>query len=229
MPRRKGAVNYKNDVLIGIVEEILPNGQIAWEAVGAAYQKQSNEKEERDWNDIKKHWMKNLCNNMKKPTGSTGENGDRVCKCISIEKKIMRKTHSGFLGDSSAEGDYMPSPSGSDDVDGIGVGENVGGEFPGDDDGASDARSALLNSSFETDNIAANDDELEIVDDERPQDEVTVAGSRVLENNERATPPPQCDNAIATALRRASSTIRSEKQRTHQIRIPSVRQLPVQL
>ena len=114
MPRKKGAVNYKNDVLIGIVEEILPNGQIAWEAVGAAYQKQSNEKEERDWNDIKKHWMKNLCNNMKKPTGSTGENGDRVCKCISIEKKIMRKTHSGFLGDSSAEGDYMPSPSGSD-------------------------------------------------------------------------------------------------------------------
>lgn len=91
------------------------------------------------------------------------------------------------------------------------MGENVGGEFPGDDDGASDARSALLNSSFETDNIAANDDELEIVDDERPQDEVTVAGSRVLENNERATPPPQCDNAIATALRRASSTIRSEK------------------
>ena len=144
MPRKKGAVNYKNDVLIGIVEEILPNGQIAWEAVGAAYQKQSNEKEERDWNDIKKHWMKNLCNSMKKPTGSTGENGDRVCKCISIEKKIMRKTHSGFLGDSSAEGDYMPSPSGSDDVDGIGVGENVGGEFPGDDDGASDARPALF-------------------------------------------------------------------------------------
>jgi hypothetical protein len=216
MPRKKGAVNYKNDVLIGIVEEILPNGQIAWEAVGAAYQKQSNEKEERDWNDIKKHWMKNLCNNMKKPTGSTGENGDRVCKCISIEKKIMRKTHSGFLGDSSAEGDYMPSPSGSDDVDGIGGGDDVGGEFPGDDDGASDARSALLNSSFETDNIAANDDELEIDevredDTQRPQDEVTVAGSRVLENNERATPPPQCDNAIATALRRASSTIRSEK------------------
>ena len=217
MPRKKGAVNYKNNVLIGIVEEILPNGQIAWEAVGAAYQKQSNEKEERDWNDIKKHWMKNLCNNMKKPTGSTGENGDRVCKCISIEKKIMRKTHSGFLGDSSAEGDYMPSPSGSDDVDGIGGGDDVGGEFPGDDDSASDARSALLNSSFETDNIAANDDELEIDevredDTQRPQDEVTVAGSRVLENNERATrPPPQCDNAIATALRRASSTIRSEK------------------
>ena len=110
----------------------------------------------------------------------------------------------------------MPSPSGSDDVDGIGVGDNIGGEFPGNDDGASDARSALLNSSFETDNIAANDDELEIEevredDTQCPQDEVTVAGSRVLENNERATPPPQCDNAIATALRRASSTIRSEK------------------
>ena len=92
MPRKKGAVNYKNDVLIGIVEEILPNGQIAWEAVATVYQIKSNKEEERDWNDIKKHWNKNLCNNMKKPTGSTGENGDRVCRCIGIEKKIIKKT-----------------------------------------------------------------------------------------------------------------------------------------
>ena len=83
----------------------MSNGQVAWEAVAAAYHKKSNEEEERDWNNVKKHWNKNLCNNMKKPTGSTGENGDRVCRCIGIKKKIIRKTHSGFLGDSSEEGD----------------------------------------------------------------------------------------------------------------------------
>jgi hypothetical protein len=34
---QKSARNYKNDVLIDVVEEILPNGQVAWEAVAAAY------------------------------------------------------------------------------------------------------------------------------------------------------------------------------------------------
>jgi hypothetical protein len=38
MPRKKGAVNYKNKVLINIVEEILPNGDLGWEAVAIAYQ-----------------------------------------------------------------------------------------------------------------------------------------------------------------------------------------------
>ncbi len=33
MGRRKGAVNYKNNVLIKIVGEILPNGEYGWQAV----------------------------------------------------------------------------------------------------------------------------------------------------------------------------------------------------
>jgi hypothetical protein len=41
--------------------------------------------------------MKNLCDGMKKVMGPTGENGNRVCQYIAIEKKIMKKTHSGFL------------------------------------------------------------------------------------------------------------------------------------
>jgi hypothetical protein len=38
MPRQVGAKNYKNDVLILIVAEILPNGKYGWEAVAIAYQ-----------------------------------------------------------------------------------------------------------------------------------------------------------------------------------------------
>jgi hypothetical protein len=79
MPRKKGAVNYKNDVLIDIVEEILPNGELGWEAVAIAYQAKTNEESLRDTTDVKKHWLKNLCNSMKKPMGQTGENGDRIC------------------------------------------------------------------------------------------------------------------------------------------------------
>jgi hypothetical protein len=99
MPQKKGTVNYKNDVLIDIVEEILPNSELGWEAVAIAYQAKSNEEMQQNTTDVKKHWMKNLCNSMKKPMGWTGEIGDRICQCIAIEKKIMRKTHSGFLGD----------------------------------------------------------------------------------------------------------------------------------
>jgi hypothetical protein len=42
-PRKKGAVNYKNDVLINIIEEIFPNGELGWEAVAIAYQAKSND------------------------------------------------------------------------------------------------------------------------------------------------------------------------------------------
>jgi hypothetical protein len=57
MPRKKGAMNYKNDVLIDIIEEILPNGELVWEAVAIAYQAKTNEESLRDMTDVKKHWL----------------------------------------------------------------------------------------------------------------------------------------------------------------------------
>jgi hypothetical protein len=69
MAHRKCAVNYKNDVLIKIVGEILPNGEYGWQAVANAYQVMAKGETVRDTTDLKKHWMRNLCNNMKKLTG----------------------------------------------------------------------------------------------------------------------------------------------------------------
>jgi hypothetical protein len=40
---KDGSVNYKNNLLISIIEEILPNGELGWEAVAIAYQRRSNE------------------------------------------------------------------------------------------------------------------------------------------------------------------------------------------
>jgi hypothetical protein len=123
MGRRKGAVNYKNEVLIKIVGDVLPNGEYGWQAVAIAYQDATKEETSRDTTDLKKHWIKNLCNNMKKPTGRTGENDDRVHRCMAIEKKIMKKTHSGILGLSSGS-DTIPSEN-----EGVG-----GGGSEGEDD-----------------------------------------------------------------------------------------------
>jgi hypothetical protein len=59
MARRKGAVNYKNGVLIKIVGKILPNGEYGWQAVAIAYQDAKKEETTRDTTDLKKHWIKN--------------------------------------------------------------------------------------------------------------------------------------------------------------------------
>jgi hypothetical protein len=98
MPRRVGAKNCKNNVLIAIIEEVLPNGELGWDATVLAYQEQMREETKRDTDDLKRHWIRNLCKGMKKPTGQPGAANDRVLRCIAIEWKIMEKTYSGLVG-----------------------------------------------------------------------------------------------------------------------------------
>jgi hypothetical protein len=115
MARRKGSVNYKIEVGIKVIGEILPNGEYGWQAVAIAYQSKAKEEALRDSDDLKKHWIRNLCNNMKKPTGRTGEKGDRIHRCIAIEKKIMDKTHSGMIGFSLEEDNRILLSEGGDE------------------------------------------------------------------------------------------------------------------
>ena len=70
-----------------------------------------------DTDNLKRHWVKTLCNGIKKPTGGTGEKGERIHKCIAIERLILDKTHSGILGlllDGDADSKDGCSGSGSD-------------------------------------------------------------------------------------------------------------------
>ena len=97
-------------MLIDLVEAHLPQGYKAWKLVAALYQSRSKEFDTCDAAVIRDHWVKKLCNNFKKPTGMTGEAGDRVCRCIEIEWSIQRKASAGILGIDSAK-----SSHGSDD------------------------------------------------------------------------------------------------------------------
>ncbi len=83
--RARGVANDKNEILINIVSNMLPNGEYAWQAVATAYQAQSGEKDLRDTADLKKHWHKVLCNCRKKPTGKPGAINDRIFCCIAIK------------------------------------------------------------------------------------------------------------------------------------------------
>jgi hypothetical protein len=120
MPRQVGTRNYKNDVLISIILEIFPNGEYGWEAVAIASQEQSREECKHDTNDLKRHWIRNLCKGMKKPTGRPGAANDRFLRCIAIKQKILEKTHSGLLG--------IPNSDAEEKVD-----EEEGGGDAGDE------------------------------------------------------------------------------------------------
>jgi len=96
--RRRGAKNYKNEIITNIIAGILSNGQYGWDQVAAAYMTAAKEENLCDADNLKRHWVKTLCNGMKKPTGGTGEKGERIHKCIAIERLILDKTHLGILG-----------------------------------------------------------------------------------------------------------------------------------
>ena len=149
MPRTKGAVNYKNDMLINIILEVLPNGEYGWPSVSFAYQEHSKEEQPRNTDDLKRHWIKTLCNGTKKPTatGKPGGPNDRIHRCILIERRILDKTHSGLLGLSSGDEDNAV-PRGvngdifgeeAESVKGGGVNESFESAQDEDDGGNTDA------------------------------------------------------------------------------------------
>ena len=101
--RPVGAPNYKNDILIEIVERYLPQGLEAWNMVALQYQRESNELNLRRGEDLRENWNKKLCNRMQKPTGKPGANTDRIFRCIAIERRIQDEAAAAILGADSAE------------------------------------------------------------------------------------------------------------------------------
>ena len=95
--RVAGSSNYKNSLLIEIVEQILPAGSDAWDLVATMYHKRSCEEIPCSGDNIKSHWHRNLCNKQQKPTGKTGNTQDRVHRCIAINRRITQKSSSGIL------------------------------------------------------------------------------------------------------------------------------------
>ncbi len=72
MPHFEGTINYKNDILINFISEVLPNGEYGWQAVLFAYHEKSKEEQLRNTDNLKRHWNKICCDWMKKPMGKPG-------------------------------------------------------------------------------------------------------------------------------------------------------------
>jgi hypothetical protein len=82
MPRAKGTTNYKVDMLILVVEELLPNGAQGWQEAAALYQHHSGELNLRDNDDMKWHWIEKW-----------------------IQQRIHNKTSSSIMGVELGGGD----------------------------------------------------------------------------------------------------------------------------
>ena len=80
MPRghKAGAQNYKNNLLIPIVEHELPTGAEGWAVVAGLYKEASSEVAFCDHSDLSNHWLEKLCNWFNAPTGRKGEDGDCI-------------------------------------------------------------------------------------------------------------------------------------------------------
>ena len=108
--------NYKNDLLINVIEAILPDGAIQWKLVATRYKEVSGEVEERDSHDIKRHFAtnKNLCDNGRKVTGSAAPKPS-VARCQEIWRKILKKSSATNCGGGSpSDGESSDSDSGSE-------------------------------------------------------------------------------------------------------------------
>jgi len=92
-----GAPNYRNDILIGIVELYLPHGLEAWREVAVAYQRESMEATLRRGEDLRDNWNRKLCNRMQKPTGKPGVLTDLIFRCIEIERRIQDEANAAIL------------------------------------------------------------------------------------------------------------------------------------
>lgn len=130
--RKSGVRNYKNEILIRIIDKERPIGNNMWERVANRYQEESGDADIHEVKDLKDHWIRKLCNNFKKPTGKTGENGDRINQCIEIERAMQLQQEAAVLGASSGEGE-------EEDDNTSGLEDTFGGSFDRNDDDEDEA------------------------------------------------------------------------------------------
>jgi hypothetical protein len=158
---------------------------------------------------MKKHWIRTLCNGMKKPTGWTGEVGNRIHQCMGIEKKIMQKTHSGIMGFSSSEDESTTNGGGvAGDTENALRDSLFGGGSSSGGGGEDDAINESVESARDTDNDRI-DISLPGIPVLPPICQCTQDGTG-NKGVEEVTPRVATNN-ICAGLKRAKNSIRGQK------------------
>jgi hypothetical protein len=89
-----GRANYQNNILIPIIERILPKGANTWYLVAFTYKEESGEQELHSEEDLRNNWVRKLCNNFKKPLATPATSQTRFTVALrskgafSIRQKL---------------------------------------------------------------------------------------------------------------------------------------------
>ncbi len=146
--RAGGSPNYRNNILINIVEQYLPLGLEAWREVALVYQRESMEATLRWAEDLWDNWNRKLCNRMKKPTGKPSAISDPNLQCIEIERCIQDKANAAFLGVDFAESGHS-CDNGNSALSDVGVDDAL--DDVGNDGDEDDVEVAAVNTADEND------------------------------------------------------------------------------
>ena len=89
--KRAGTTNYKNDVLLNLVEFYRPAGNEQWKIVAQRYQEVSKEAFLRSHDDVKRHFNNKLCKKNQSQTGINNKSGPLplVARAQEIQRKIL--------------------------------------------------------------------------------------------------------------------------------------------
>lgn len=158
--RQKGAVNYQNELLLDIIEEVLPVGNEDWQVVAARYRSRSSEIAFRSAEDIKRHYMDKLCMKFKKPTGASTL-PPLAHRAQELYSRILTKESCGVFGDSDeynegSDEDFTPEeadlPCFVDDLEGIEALQKARSSTPLTESVSSKKRSMTFQSEQKTKN-----------------------------------------------------------------------------
>ena len=67
--------NYQNELLLNIIEGILPSGPEQWKIVAQNYQQAAKEDDVRYYDDVRRHFIDKLCKKLQRQTGLNNKSG----------------------------------------------------------------------------------------------------------------------------------------------------------
>ena len=121
--KRAGTPNYKNEVLLSLIDHYLPAGAEQWKIIAIKYQELSKEAALRDHDDIKRHFNDKLCRKNQRQTGINNKSGPLpfVARAQEIQRKILINEATISVGgdneNDADEGDIAGDEDDDDDDD----------------------------------------------------------------------------------------------------------------
>ena len=99
--KRAGTPNYKNDLLLNVVEAVLPAGAEQWKIVAQRYQQSSGESFLRFYDDVRRHFNDKLCKKNQRQTGLNNKSAPllHVARAQEIQRKILINEATMNLGE----------------------------------------------------------------------------------------------------------------------------------